>query len=237
MATINVSTFALVGLLTTVVAVSNAQTIYENDFESPNQTPVRNCGFALDATPINVIYGREGFQFQQTNTVETVLSNDPIYTDPLGLGGNYSLGMLSAFQNDMLALTFDSLGRNFIQVEFDMSSIDVSGCGGPFGVNAPMFRVSLYDSPGGVFSFGTPGELLDESECTGTQSPDAFTFEWRYCGTALRADGTGDGFVTVVWDLIQSGYGSLDNLEIIATDVPTPTVSSSWSQIKSTYRD
>jgi hypothetical protein len=205
-------------------AVSQTIVLYENDFETPNVSVVQTCGFALDQRGINFLYGSPQGIFQQQFTVETVLINftidgHPFYSDPSGVGGNYALGMLANVQPDLLALTFDSQGRSFINIGMDVSSIDVQGCGGPFGIADPRFRVTLVDSPGGAFAFGA-GTILDVAELTGAVAPSPFTFAWSNHVIALDTSGSVDGLVTIVWDLLQSGYGAFDNLIITASDIP-----------------
>jgi len=220
--------FALLVVAMATVFLSNttlAQTItlYQNDFETPNVPPVLACGYALDVRSINTLYGGQGGDFTQINTVETVLINEPAalgapqeYSDPDGRGGNYAIGMLSALQNDRLALTFDGQGLPFINIGLDISSIDVWGCGGPVGVAVPSYRISLLDSPGGVFAWNNA--VLDEAIITGEAAPDQWTFQWTNHVLALDASGSTDGNISIVWDLLQSGYGAFDNL-IIASSV------------------
>ena len=167
--------------------------LYANDFETPNVPVVINCGNSLDITGINALYGSAGFVYNQVFTVEAVVIADNLglYSDPEGKGGAISLGMLSTNQDDKLALTFDRQGRSFVNVGLDLSSIDVQGCGGPFGVDVPVLRVSLLDSPGGAFDFGNP--VLDSQDLTGEAAPDAFTFHWTFGVASLDASGATDG--------------------------------------------
>jgi hypothetical protein len=215
-------------LLLSVGGVSFGQTIilYQNDFESPNVPVVQRCGYALDTATINSLYGSAQGTFAQVYTVEAVLipggtlccGAAHAYVDSSGTGGNYAIGMLSAAQNDKLSLTFDSQGREFINVGMDISSIDVAGCGGPFGIAAPVYRISLLDTPGGVFNWNNT--VLDEVEITGVVGPDQWTFNWTNHVVALDTSGSTDGNVSIVWDLIQSGYAAFDNLIIAASDDP-----------------
>jgi hypothetical protein len=198
-------------------AVSQTVSLYQNDFEHPNVTPIPTCGIALDQRGINFLYGSPQATFQQQFTVEAVIIH-PSYSDPSGVGGNYALGMLSSVQQDLLALTVDSQGRSFVNVSMDISSIDIQGCGGTFLIADPIFRITLVDSPGGVFSFGAPWTILDEMEITGPVGPGPFTFSWTNQVVALDASGS-SGSVTVVWDLIQSGYAAFDNLILTASDI------------------
>jgi hypothetical protein len=141
--------------------------LYSNDFESPNVPLLVQCGKSLDQRGINFLYGEPGFTYNQEFTVEGITVDDPsnLYSDPQGNGGQYSIGMQTAQQNDRLAVTFDRQALPFINVGMDLSSIDVSGCGGPFGVAVPVMQVSLVDSPGGTFHFAQT--VLDTDTMTG----------------------------------------------------------------------
>jgi hypothetical protein len=197
-----------------------SRVLYTNDFETPNVELVASCGNSLDPSGINVLYGSEGFVFQQVNTVEGVVIDDPsnLYTDPSGVAKNYALGMLSTYQDDLLALTFEVTGKSFLNVGFDLSAIDVSGCGGPFGTAAPVMQVRLYDTPNGAFSFGAPGTLLAQGDVTGVAAPDQWTFAWSYGVVSLDATAATGSSLTVVFDLQQSGYAAFDNVSIVAAD-------------------
>ena len=191
--------------------------LYANDFETPNQTPVASCGNSLDITPINTMYGTAGFAFEQTNTVETVFITDPggLYSNPQGLGGGFAVGMLATAQNDFLALTFDSQSLPFVNVAFLLSSIDISGCGGPFGTAVPIMEVSLLDSPGGAFGWGNT--VLDQVEVTGTAAADSWTFDWSDQLASLDSSSSTDGWISVKFDLLQSGYAAFDELSITSS--------------------
>ena len=214
------SPLALALLLSIASTGARAQSIvlYSNDFETPNVPIVINCGNSLDTRTIQELYGAPGFSYHQQNTVEAVAHADigSHYSDPSGTGGAYSIGMLSTAEDDKLALTFDRQGRTFINVGLDLSSIDVMGCGGPFGVAVPILRISLLDSPGGTFDFGQP--VLDTADFTGDAAPNAWTFLWKYGVVPLDASGATDGHVSILFDLIQSGYAAFDNLSIVASN-------------------
>jgi hypothetical protein len=201
-------------------AAAGAQSVvlYANDFETPNQAVVINCGNSLDITGINTLYGQPGFTYNQVNTVEAVsiVDNQALYSDPEGKGGAFALGMLAEYQDDLLALTLSRQGHAFVNVGFDLSSIDVNGCGGPFGVDVPVMRVSLLDSPGGVFDFNQT--VLDSEDVTGEAAPDGFTFHWKFVVAALDASAATDDNVSILFDLRQSGYAAFDNLSIVASE-------------------
>jgi hypothetical protein len=192
--------------------------LYTNDFETPNVPVAIDCGNSLDTRGIDFLYGAPGFVFHQVNTVEQVVHADRSgkYSNPEGIGGALSLGMLSTAEDDKLALTFDRQGRTFINVGLDLSSIDVSGCGGPFGVAAPVLRLSLLDSPGGTFDFGQT--VLDTDTITGEAAPDQWTFHWKFGVVSLDASAATDGHVSILFDLLQSGYATFDNLSIVASN-------------------
>jgi len=207
--------------------------LYANDFEAPAGF-VDSSNKDVSQQSVNLLYGQPGFQFQQVNTVETLEIHGGVafgsgYSDPLGIGGNYALGLLSSAQNDLTSLTFDVGAFSFLNVGMDISAIDLDGLGGPFGVAQPIFRVSLYDSPGGVFDINAPGTLLSQIDVIGTGTPSTSVFSWTAAIAALDASASTDGNVSVVFDLIQSGYASFDNLRVVASDtpgdVPEPAVS------------
>lgn len=200
--------------------------LFENDFSAPNQTPVANCGPDLDATLVNTLWGGTGTGtgggglWAQTNTVETILINGPdnIYTDSLGIGGDYCLSMLSTFQDDRAALTLDCEELPFVNLYMDISAIDLVICGGPFLLAQPSYHVMVFDSPGGVFDIFAPGTLLDEDTLFGiAPGSDPYTFTWLSVATWLDVSTSTDGNVTVMLDLLTSGYAAFDNVEINAS--------------------
>lgn len=206
----------------------HAQTVllFGNDFSAPNQTPVGNCGPDVDITLVNTLWGGTGTGtgggglWAQTNTVETVLINGPgeVYTDPDSIGGDYCLGMLSIAEDDRAALTLDSEGLPFVNLYMDISAIDLVACATPFGVALPTYRVMVFDSPGGVFNIWSPGTLLDEDTLYGVvPGSDPYTFTWAAVQSALDVSASADGTITVVLDLLTSGYAAFDNIVIEAS--------------------
>jgi hypothetical protein len=195
--------------------------LYSNDFESPNRNITRTKCVNLDGTPININYGGPQGDFSQRLTVETVIIksdwNAQIpYEDPLGIGGNYAIGMLSTIGDDILALGFSTGRKNFINVAMDISSIDTNGgCGGPFGIAPPLFRVSLIDDPTGTVP--VLGTVLDSALMAGEVGPNSWTFLWTRNAVSLDATRVTNDTVSIVFDLLQSGYGVLDNLQIEAS--------------------
>lgn len=220
--------FLLVFTIISVVnsAFSQDTLLYRNDFESPLITPIPSCNPNspdVDQTPVNTLFGGTGTGiggdgiFLQVFTVETILINGPDdqYTDDSGVGGDYCLGMLSSGEDDKLALIFDSQMLPFLNVSFVVSPIDLAGCGGPFGLDTSKIDIKVYDSPNGIFSFNSPGILLDQDTLKGKE-PGAtpFTMNWASVSTSLDISNSTDGNITVVFDAIQSGYLVFDNIEI-----------------------
>lgn len=200
--------------------------LFGNDFSAPAQTPVPNCGPDLDATLLNTLWGGTGAGtgggglWDQINTVETILINGPgnTYTDADTIGGDYCLSMLSTFQDDKAALTLNSQGLPFVNLYMDISSIDVVACGGPFGVAQPTFHITVYDAPGAYFNFSAPGAILDQDTLVGNEpGVDPYTFTWAHVSSGYDVSGSTDGWVTVVLDLLTSGYAAFDNIEINAS--------------------
>ncbi|MFI5173190.1 MAG: T9SS type A sorting domain-containing protein [Chitinophagales bacterium] len=216
---------ALISLFILNAQTGTTQTVllYKNSFESPLIPPAANCGPDLDATLVNTLWGGTGLgtggggQFQQINTVETILIHGPYlqYTDASGLGGNYCLSMLSAFEDDKAALTLNSEMLPFANITFLLSAIDIAGCGGPFGLDTPVMRMTVYDSPGGTFDFYIPGTMLDETIITGgPPNANSYSFNWILCTTSLDISESVDGNITIVFDLLESGYAAIDSIEI-----------------------
>lgn len=103
----------------------------------------------------------------------------------------------------------------FANISYLISPIDHIGCGGLFGVDTVVMHIQIYDSPGGSFSFVTPGVLLDEDTVIGGAPGSSFdSFNWVQCGTSLDISSSVDGNITVVFDLFRSGYAAIDNIEI-----------------------
>jgi hypothetical protein len=213
----------MVFLSSSKIGFAQSVLLYKNSFESPLITPSANCGPDIDATLVNTIWGGTGLGtgggglFQQQNTVETVLINGPDlqYTDLLGLGGNYCLSMLSSLQNDKAALTLNSQMLPYANISFLMSPIDLAACGGPFGLDTAIMRITVYDSPGGTFSFSSPGTMLDEDTIVGSEPGlTPFTFNWLECSTSLGISSSVDGNITIVFDLLRGGYAAMDSIEI-----------------------
>jgi hypothetical protein len=207
------------------VAFAQTVLLYQNSFETPLIPPVTTCSPDLDNNPVNTLWGGTGLgiggggDFLQLNTVETILINGANlqYNDPSGLGGNYCIGMLDNFQNqnDKLALTLNAQMLPFLNMTFLLSPIDVPGCGGPFGVDTAEMYLRVYDTPGGIFSFASPGTILDEDTVvSGSPGLTPDTFNWSICATSLDISNSLDSSITIVFDLIRSGYAAIDSVKI-----------------------
>ncbi len=198
--------------------------LYEQNFENPD-------GFVNDGGDINIFrtinqnYGNQppGFEFAQAWTVETLLiTGDQAfgtgYSDPSGTGGNHALGMLSSAygQDDLLGLSFDVSGYDFLVLRMDISSIDLSVQGGPFVTAGavPMFEYALYDNPSGEVGLGS-GTLLASGRRAGKASPRD-TFDWTAVEIPLDATAATNGKVTLRIDMLAGGYAAMDNFQIIA---------------------
>jgi hypothetical protein len=199
--------------------------LYSNDFETPKQTVDRIDSFCnIDQRGINTFYGTEENMFKQRNTVEVFLVSNSMwnssvpYSDQQEVAGSYAISMLSTNEDDLLGLGFETSGKAFVNIAMDISSIDITCAGGPFGIDNPIFRVSLLDDPSGTVPL--TGIVLDSANMTGTVGPNQWTFLWTRNSISLKATGSTTGRVSVVFDLLQSGYGALDNLLIQASDEP-----------------
>jgi hypothetical protein len=83
----------------------------------------------------------------------------------------------------------------------------------------PSFRLSLFDNPSGATGLGA-GTLLSSADINGISSPNKAIFDWTNHIVALDATGNTNGNVTVRIDLLTSGYASMDNFVIAASDTP-----------------
>jgi len=201
--------------------------LYENDFENFNIEPSNTwCYLDTDNAFVNDLWGGTGngisgnILFTQIFTVETMLINgeDNVYTDPFNLGGNYCIGMQSTGQDDMLSLTLDSKGLTFLNISFSLSAIDLDGCGSA-GVDTPIMKISIYDSPEGVLNFSNPGNSIGETTLTGIEpNIDKYTFNWTEVNSNVNITESTNGNISIVFDLTQSGYAAFDNLRITATE-------------------
>lgn len=218
------SRLAILAALTVVspVRLATAQeiTLYSNDFESPNQAIDASCGNSLDVAGINTCYGRAGYSFIEQFSVETVVLHDSAskYGNQGSNNGHYAIGMLGEVEDDKLALRFDVQSQQFLNVAIDVSSIDVDGCGGPFGIQTPRFRITLLDCPAGIFDWNA--KKLDEQLIEGEASDNKWAFAWSRGSVSLDASRSTDGNVVVVFDLISGGYAVFDNLVVKATRFP-----------------
>ncbi|MEM0982417.1 MAG: hypothetical protein AAGI17_00545 [Planctomycetota bacterium] len=199
-------------------------TVFQEDFENPVGLSLASQDVSQQT--VNALFGAP---FNQTFTVETLAINGPsgTFSDPSGVGGNYAIGLLSDAQNDLFAITFDAADRDFVNVFFDLSSIDLVGFGGPFtqdNTSVPELSVALLDTPGGVFNINAPGSFaeLDSGVATGTASP-RFEFDWTRQQFFFDATGSTDGQVTLLFDLTAGGYASLDNFLIESNEIPAPS--------------
>jgi hypothetical protein len=207
---------------------ANAETVvlYDQDFERPASF-INDGGDVNIYAPVNDLYGNQptGFTFAQANTVETLLiTGDQAfgqgYTDLSGKGGNYAIGMLSDYENDLLGLSFNLGNNDFLNLRIDISSIDLSVFGGPFVPPdaEPIFEFTLYDNPAGLTGIGD-GVILDSMQVSGLSSnPDEFV--WTEVLMPLSAEGNTNGNVILRIDLINGGYAAMDNFRIAASNTP-----------------
>lgn len=227
-----VAALSLAAVATFASAGHAATILYTQDFENPNPGAgafVNDGGDINIFKTVNTLYGNQppGFQFAQPFTTETLLVGGiqafgQGYKDPQNVAGKHVVGMLSDAQNDLLALSFNVGAFRFLNFRLDISSIDLDRFGGPFvptGGLAPVFRISLFDNPGGGVGLGS-GTPLDFTDITGTVAPNKFTFDWTDHIVALEATGTVNGNVILQIDLLQGGYAAFDNFVIAASDNP-----------------
>jgi len=215
-------------LLLTSSTGSATTILLDQDFESPNTF---SSTFDVDSRPVNTLYGNQpsGFTFGNTFTVETINVTDSVnpsdgqrsfgsiggYTGDLAQSGNFVVGMLSQVQNDLLGLTFDVTGFDFLNVQIDITSLELDCCGAPFVTGAPTFRFSLFEDAGSAGVGG--GALLDTFDLTGTASP-GHVLDFTTGIFGLDSSSSTDGIVTLRMDLLSGGYAAFDNLIIASSD-------------------
>ena len=131
--------FALSTVLCALPLASAQATVllYSQNFDNP--VGFVNNGKDLTQQSVNALYANQpaGFVFSQQFTVETLMVGGTLafgtgYQDPQAKAGNYVLGMLSTTQNDLLGLAFDVGSFDFLNFQFNLSSIDLHCCGAPF---------------------------------------------------------------------------------------------------------
>ncbi len=230
----------MISALSLAGASHAATVLYTQNFEAPD-IPAFNAFAGPDAsyTSVNSIYNNQpaGFSFAQQYTVETLRVGGnqawggPGFVDGQGTAGNYVISMLSHANDDLLGLSFNVGAYRFLNFQLDVSSIDLNFWGGPFvasGGQAPTFKLSLWDNPGGANGLGG-GTLLASATITGQASPAPNRFNWTNHVVGLDATGNTNGNVTLVIDELSGGYAALDNFRIVASDVsgdvglPEPT--------------
>ncbi len=223
---------ALAALLAGTNVSAQTQVLFSEDFNSPTGfSDPDQLSWSYDL--VNDLFGTA---FQNTRDVETLqIAGSAKFSDPSGIGGAYALGMLSDREPDLLAAVFDVGSFGFLNVQIDISSIDLDCCGGPFNPDGeiPTFQLSLYDAPLGAFDVNSIGTAaLDSDTITGIASAP-LVFDWTNHIVALDASGSSDGNVALVIDLIEGGYAGFDNITVASSDergvVSVPSSTSSIS--------
>jgi hypothetical protein len=201
--------------------------LYSQNFDNP--VGFVSNGKDLDASSVNSLYGNQpaGFVFSQQFTVETLRVGGGQafgvgYQDPQARAGRYVLGMLSNVQPDLVGLAFDVGSYDFLNFQFDLSSVDLDCCGaGSAGFVTPgaipSARISLYDNPTGAAGLGI-GPALDSVDVTGVAAQNKYTFNWTNHIVGLNAANSTNGKVIMRIDLLAGGYAALDNFAIAASN-------------------
>jgi hypothetical protein len=210
--------------------------LYNQNFENP-------VGFVNDGGDVNIfktvnqLYANQppGFQFAQAFTVETLLltGNQAFgtgYSDPQGIGGNHAIAMLSTLQNDLLSLSFNMQGFNFLNFRLNISSIEIDRFNGPANPagSVPVFEITLFDNPTGVIDLSGNGRILDQVQITGASSSSRSVFNWTEHNFSLDGITSTNGNVTIRIDALDTlgiQYAALDNFRVIASNssaVPEP---------------
>lgn len=230
----------IAGAALSATSPATAVVLYTQNFENP-------VGFVNDGGDINIfrsindLYSNQppGFVFAQNFTTETLMIGGTSafgvgYVDPAGIGGQYVVAQLSDAQDDRLGMAFNVGAFKFLNVEIDISSIDLDRFGGPFvppGGAAPVYRFSLFDNPSGTPNIGV-GALLDSFDAAAPFNVSKNSFLWSHVVNGLDASASTNGNVILQIDILSGGYAAFDNLKISADDVraavPEP---STWAMM------
>jgi hypothetical protein len=207
--------------------------LYNQNFENP--TGFENNGGDINIfNTVNQLYGNQplGFQFAQAFTVETLFltGNQAFgtgYSDPQGIGGNYSLAMLSTLQNDLLSLSFNMQGYNYLNFRLNVSSIEIDRFNGPANPagSVPVFEITLFDNPTGVNGLSGNGQVLDVVQISGASSTARNVFNWTEHNIPLSGIASTNGNVTIRIDALDTlgiQYAALDNFRVIASNTAVP---------------
>jgi hypothetical protein len=220
--------------------------VYRNDFEEPNfdlepyrlgqlQDGVLGCPYFWDSGPngqfdLNDIYGTGKNRFNQSYTSEVLFlegmpwKSNRLYLDSNKTGGRYALGMLkgTSGEDDMTAVSFDRGSYTYVNIQFDISTMDLrTTCGGPFwaGTEDPVLIVSAIDSPHGKALLD--GIRLDQERMVGARGPNQWTYQWRTRQVFLDVSKATNKHVSISWRIKNGGsetYTALDNLLIVASN-------------------
>lgn len=203
-----------------------------NDFENPDGAPTSSAPFR-DMNFVGGVTAWYGPEYKQNNTTEVLLINGPfnVYSDPANTAGNYSLGIFDdsdpAGQNDLVAITFDRQGKNFINVKLDIGVTGLNSGGAPWtGITYQDANLNLkvYDDPNNTFDVEAPsGTILDEgSAMIDTSGSSIFVLNWETVVIGLDVSGATLDTVVLLFDLEKTlsngAYVAIDNLEIFAGD-------------------
>ncbi len=216
-------------------------TIFDQDFETPRSFIGSNATAPdVDSRPPRDIHlsrsARAGIQ--SSVTVETINvtnseSTDPSadqqfksiggYTGDLDQSGNFLLGMLSDLEDDRFSLIFFFEELDFLNVQIDLTNLDLDCCGGQFhgpGVDTtPDFQFSLFTGRGNGNFQVVPDTLLDRKVFSpGASAPNVIDF--TTFAFSLDASDASTGFGLLELDLLSGGYAGFDNLTVSFSDTP-----------------
>ena len=122
-------------------------------------------------------------------------------------------------QRLMMGLTFDVSTFDFLNIQIDLTNLDLECCGAPFHSGnfdtTPDFQFSLFDNAGGQ-GVGVGSALDQKVFSPGASARNVIDFSTFTFG--LDASGSSDGIVTLQIDLLSGGYAAFDNLRIAVSD-------------------
>lgn len=198
---------------------------YIQDFEAP--TGFVNSGGDVDVShTVQQLFGSSPTPqaFAQSGTVGTLLltGNEAWgrgYDDINGMGGQHALGFSSG-TGTRLALPVDIGSWRYLVVAVSLSPADLDRWGGPYvpgpGVE-PLFRFSVYDNPDGASRLGS-GTPLSWGGAYVSPSREPWTIDFTNLFMVLDAQAATNGKLLLELDLMEGGYGVLDNMMIAGYD-------------------
>lgn len=230
-------------------AAAQTTIIYQNDFEAPNSFVTPNYwADANSPTSFTTVYPSSGAVIQNYQSPDVIRIGTGVYTDPSGVGGTYSIGMVNP-DRELMSFSFDaSSAGNFVNFGLDLSKAGLrritTGATHYYSSSSsalPDLNFSVYDTPNGVFNINTlyansnAYTLINSGTFTGSHS--AYNvMDWTHVIGSFNIASATDGNVTLVLEkpsasATSNRYTVFDNLSIVVSrNAPSqPTISKAFN--------